>query len=361
MTSNLRLPMLQEHARALETCVYCPNLCRTTCPVSRQSPTEVLTPWGKMTLGFDLARSGSQVNGQEFSPVWGCTGCGACTSACRHENPVETSLYATRAEVLSRGGEMPGAAVSERNLTLRARLHELELHLAPHRTVLDAEAPRAVLLGCAYVADRELLPIILGLVRELLGPVRVLSACCGAPFLHTGHAAEAALALEDMKQKISGLEELIVVDPGCKVTLDRASAAPSRLLLDVALAASSRFEPLANDEQISYRWHDPCQLGRGLSKYEEPRRLLERITGMAPSEFSQNRGNAVCSGGGGALPRSMPEISSGIADTRILDHDSLGGGTIVTACGSSVRRFRSRGAAVLDLHQLLARALTHHG
>ncbi len=361
MTAALRLPMLHEHRRALETCVYCPSLCRTTCPVSRQRPTEVLTPWGKMTLGFDLARSGSPVKGQEFSPVWGCTGCGACTAACLHENPVEPSLYAARAEVLSHGGETPGPAVSERNLTLRARLRGLELHLAPHRTARDAETPRAVLLGCAYVADRELLPIILGLVRELLGPVRVLSACCGAPFLHMGLAAEAALALEDIKQKVSGLEELIVVDPGCKVTLDRAIAAPSRLLLDVALAASSRFKLLANAAQIRYRWHDPCQLGRGLSKYEEPRRLLEKITGTAPSEFSQNRENAVCSGAGGALPRSMPEISSGIADARILDHTSLGGGTIVTACGSSVRRFKSRGAEVLDLHQLLARSLTHHG
>jgi len=361
MTANLRLPMLREHGRALETCVYCPNLCRTTCPVSRESPSEVLTPWGKMTLGFDLARSDSQVSGQEYSPVWGCTGCGACTAACRHENPVEPSLYAARAEVLARGGEMPGPAVSERNLTLRARLRELELHLAPHRIAQDAEAPRAVLLGCAYVADRELLPALLTLVRELLGPVRVLSACCGAPFLHTGQAAEAALALEDVKQKVTGLEELIVVDPGCKVTLGAASGTTTRLLLDVAAAASSRFQPLANDGQIRYRWHDPCQLGRGLSKYEEPRRLLEKITGTPPSEFTWNREGSVCSGAGGALPRSMPGISSGIADARIADHVALGGGTIVTACGSSVRRFKSRGAEVLDLHQLLARALTGHG
>jgi len=361
VTASLRLPMLQEHARAFETCVYCPNLCRTTCPVSRQSPSDVLTPWGKMTLGFDLARSNSQVSGQEYSPLWGCTGCGACTAACRHENPVEPSLYVARAEALARGGEMPGSVVSERNLTLRGRLRELELHLAPYRTAEDAEASRAVLLGCAYAADRELLPAVLTLVRELLGPVRVLSACCGAPFLHMGQAAEAALALQDVKQKVTGLEELIVVDPGCKVTLGAANGTPSRLLLDVAVAASTRFRTLANDAQIRYRWHDPCQLGRGLSKYEEPRQLLEKITGSPPSEFTWNREGSVCSGAGGALPRSLPEISSGIADARIQDHVALGGGTIVTACGSSVRRFRSRGAAVLDLHQLLARALTHHG
>ena len=50
-----RLPMLAESKVALETCTYCPKLCRTVCPVSNAEPREALTPWGKMSSAYHLA------------------------------------------------------------------------------------------------------------------------------------------------------------------------------------------------------------------------------------------------------------------------------------------------------------------
>jgi hypothetical protein len=53
----------------------------------------------------------------------------------------------------------------------------------------------------------------------------------------------------------------------------------------------------------------------------------------------------------------MPEHSRRIADDRIAEHERLGGGTIVTACASSLRRFRTRGADAVDLVTLIARSV----
>jgi hypothetical protein len=50
----------------------------------------------------------------------------------------------------------------------------------------------------------------------------------------------------------------------------------------------------------------------------------------------------------------MPDNSRAIADKRIADS---GGAPIVTACASSVLRFRSAGASVTDIVTLIDAAL----
>ena len=52
----VRLPALAASQHALETCVFCPKLCRTTCAVSNAVPSETLTPWGKMSAAYFMAR-----------------------------------------------------------------------------------------------------------------------------------------------------------------------------------------------------------------------------------------------------------------------------------------------------------------
>jgi hypothetical protein len=53
---TVRLPLADSHTRELETCGYCPKLCRATCCVSNAEPNEALTPWGKMSLAWLSAR-----------------------------------------------------------------------------------------------------------------------------------------------------------------------------------------------------------------------------------------------------------------------------------------------------------------
>jgi len=106
------------------------------------------------------------------------------------------------------------------------------------------------------------------------------------------------------------------------------------------------------------RFHDPCRLARGLGVIEEPRVVLERAFGAPPAEF-ERRGRAVsCSGAGALLPFAMPKTARAIARERLAEHERLGGGTLVTACATSLAWFRAQGAPVLDLATILARSLT---
>lgn len=353
MTQKAKLPLLQERRAALETCGYCPKLCRAACPVSNVEKSETLIPWGKMSLAWFLARGDLPIEESVAHPAWACTGCFACRDRCEHANPVAETLFDARAD-LYREDAAPAAAraVVERHSKREQALVEATRRLQAHPGV-SASASNSLLVGCSYVLDSpEVAREALDVVSRLAGPVRLIPGCCGAPLQYAGHAAKARQArIQVMRRRGAG--RLFVVDPGCAVALRELEPTP---FVDLAQERSSelgRAKPI--DGPV--RWHDPCQLGRGLGRFDEPREVLGHVLGRPPEEFSRNRSAGVCSGGGGLLPVTMPETSTAIARMRVADHEQLGGGTVVTACASSHRKLRSAGARVVDLVSLVRQAL----
>jgi heterodisulfide reductase subunit D len=120
--------------------------------------------------------------------------------------------------------------------------------------------------------------------------------------------------------------------------------------------------PKQNQRVLAY--HDPCHLGRELGIYEQPRRLIHLVPGTHLKEFSHNREQADCCGGGGALPKTFPSFTEEIAQRRLDDTSALAVEMLVSACPNCKLHFanvHSRstngGFEILDLMELLARAL----
>src|SRR5579872_2051494 len=91
------LPQLEERRGELETCVFCPKLCRSACPVSNAEPRETITPWGKMSMAYFVAQGDVATTEAFAQPAWACTGCFACRESCDHRNDVSGTLQAVRA------------------------------------------------------------------------------------------------------------------------------------------------------------------------------------------------------------------------------------------------------------------------
>ncbi|HEY1956419.1 MAG TPA: (Fe-S)-binding protein [Polyangiaceae bacterium] len=328
-----QLPVLEARRRELETCVYCPKLCRSACPVSNAEPRETLIPWGKMSTAYFAARGDVPLDESHAAPAWACTGCFACREACDHRNEVGPTLFDAR-DALMQKGLGPAAAKktlgsfgSERSPSIRGKT--------------------AVLVGCLY--DRKLPEIAQSagsVAAKLLGDVALERACCGLPLRMAGDKRR----FEEHGAQFRG-REIVAVDPGCAMALREAGAHVTLLVEHVAARVG---ELLEGDGERAMRWHDPCQLGRGLGIYDAPRTVLTRALGRAPLEFDLRRERAECSGAGGLLPLTMPETSRAIANKRVADAD---GAPIVTACASSVLRFRSVGADVVDLMSVVDQKL----
>ncbi|MEP7051465.1 MAG: (Fe-S)-binding protein [Pseudomonadota bacterium] len=356
MSGERSLPLLPTSSKALETCGYCPKLCRSTCPVSNVEAREALIPWAKMSSAWLSARGDAPADESLAQTSWGCTGCQQCTSFCEHKNPVADTLYRARAMHRDAGLSPEPVLESEGRHGLRIAEAGATLGELAREPGVRADAKVALLVGCAYL--RKARPEARAIVRSVIalsGPVRLVPGCCGAPLLHAGDHAGFEAARVRIAEQTRGARAFVVGDPGCALVLHELGALPF-----VTLAAENR-EQLSKIPDFGVtgpvRFHDPCALGRGLSQYEAPRVVLGRALGRKPDEFEAQRAAAECSGGGGMLPVSMPEASARIADVRLAAHAEAGGGLLVTACASSLRRFRAQGTDAVDIASVIERSL----
>ena len=364
------LPQLEPRRGALEKCVFCPKLCRSACPVSNAEPRETITPWGKMSLAWMAAHGDVPVDASHAAPAWACTGCYACREACDHKNVVADVLLDARTALVREGAAPDGA----KRVLAGFGKHDAETRDATRKLAADhpgvrADASEALLIGCGYVRAsqpeaRDAIDATAGLGGE---PVALVYRCCGLPLLLAGDAGGFVRHARALAASLMGRSRITVVDAGCAMTLRRrypdagVELEPQvELLVERAARALGSLQPVAH-EPGPVRWHDPCQLGRGLGVYEAPRAVLGRMLGRAPDEFDEHREWAACSGAGGLLPSTMPETSRDIAQARIDAHVRAGGGRIVTACASSLislrRRAAGTGVAVDDLATWLARSV----
>lgn len=355
MSGNHSLPMLAQRQDELSKCAFCPKLCRATCVVSEHQPREAVTPWGKMASAFAASRTGVP-DAEHAALAWACSNCFRCREACDHRNPVTETLNDARADYVAHGqAPAPVQALLARRETIEAKHSAAVLKLESELGV-SRRAKHALLLGCRYTKQ---LPnearAAIRLASELVGPVRLLQGCCGN-WQRAAGAADAANAARQRLGQELGSGRLLVLDPRC--ALELGELAPLTLV-ELAARQPHRFLAAATSER--YRYHDSCALGRGLGLYEEPRELLRRVSGRAPLELKQPRELSRCSGAGGLLPVSMPEVAQAAASRLVREHAELGGGVLVTSCASSLTHLRSTGAEVTDLIALLAKRLSVDG
>jgi Fe-S oxidoreductase len=358
-----RLPALEERRQALETCTYCPKLCRSACPVSNAEPKETLIPWGKMSMAFFAARGDVPASGSFAAPAWACTGCFGCRDACDHKNDVAGTLLAARAAIRSVGGAPAAAQEVVRTFpqhdeqatsVARARLGERS----------QRGAPTVVLPGCTYLRRfPDVADDVVRATAALVGPVEVHEGCCGLPLLLAGDAEGFARVAGGLRDRVAG-RRVVAGDPGCVHALrirgpehGVAPGGPVETLVELAARDPDRLGRIPGTGDRPVRFSDPCVLARGLGVVDAPRTVLARALGRAPDEFVHAREGTGCTGGGGLLPVTWPEVARGIAEGRVAEHAEAGGGEIVAGCASGLLSLRARGAEVSDLATWIARSL----
>ena len=78
-------------------CVYCPEMCRFSCPTAVVSGNDAVTPCNKMGLLYKEEKwPGRLSKKQELWPIYDCTGCGRCTEYCVYDMPVTQKLFSGR-------------------------------------------------------------------------------------------------------------------------------------------------------------------------------------------------------------------------------------------------------------------------
>jgi len=355
-----------QHRQAYAYCAYCPKICRFACPVSESTHTETTSTWGKMTQAYLATKEQRALGPGGAKALYACTGCMRCRSFCKHEQEVGWALFDAR-ELAVRAHQAPEGAAST-IATFGRHGNPFGQDLAPWAEQYRAEEPVRYPLfpGCSALAkSSRTIEDALRVGRALstpLGVCKAASRCCGYPLHAAGDQRAFEVHARGVAEALAPYPELVVMDPGCaytfRVVYRRAGIRlPNRILtltevLEARLDTGPRTPPLA--EAASY--HDACHLGRGLGEYEPPRRLLKASVAEV-YEGTEARAEAPCAGGGGLVPRTMPDTSVDVARRAAERYPDPGDRPIVTACPTARRMFERSGRKAVDLVSVLRRWL----
>ncbi|RME47477.1 MAG: (Fe-S)-binding protein [Deltaproteobacteria bacterium] len=356
-------PSIESYRKEEDYCAFCPKMCRFSCPVSEAEGRETVTPWGKVSMVRFVREGAIPLDREAAALFYACVDCRRCQNFCVHDNDVSAILTAARRQAVADGVPPPeitaylrdaGKGLRVRSSALLDRLRAL----APPEA-FRSEADTLFLPGCAAIKYRpDLIGQTLSLFDRLgIEGVTLLDGrpqCGGYPLYAAGDAAQYTEHAGERNRALAPYPTIVAACPACtgligeEMPQNRVVPLVSFLLPHV----ERYFGEHPPRRRGAFMYHDPCFLGRGLGRYEEPRRLLA-LAGIEVVEFPQNRNEAECCGAGGLLPLTAPETARKIARHR-LRHAGMGEGRgVVTACASCSHAFAKVGAGV-PIHDLVA-------
>jgi len=346
---------------SLSYCTYCPKLCRHTCPVSNAEAKETLTPRDKMATMRLLQRAEVPRTVEQSEPLYGCTGCGACTDFCLHKVEPGMALFRGRAEAERDGRAHPALHDFAARFAARSTGAAQKTRAVVPEAKRPTEAQIAFFPGCDAP---ELAPTMLELCArigaEYVGVADGEHGCAGYPLFAAGRFDAFRIHAERMARQLAGYARVVVNCAAC-VWAMRTQYKEHGVPLAATIEHTSEFLegyieriPVAKKRAAAF-YQDPCYLGRWLGVYEAPRRLAARAVDEV-REFSRNRNQAECSGGGGLLPTTMPDTARAIAEHRLGEVREARVSTVVTACPTCKRQLARDDVQAIDLIELLADA-----
>ena len=186
--------------------------------------------------------------------------------------------------------------------------------------------------------------------------------CCGRPLRLTGET-DSAQKMVDYNKALFAKHNITTLVTSCPICLrvlrDEYNLEGIEVLHHseyiLRLMRQGRLRVRYSSE-LSFTYHDPCELGRGSGIYDEPRAVIEAIGQLLEPEH--NRKNAFCCGSSVANTAINDSQQLTIAQHVAAELDSTGAETVVTACPQCKKAIvRGSKRQVMDLSEIVAQNL----
>ncbi|MFQ5905586.1 MAG: FAD-binding and (Fe-S)-binding domain-containing protein, partial [bacterium] len=326
-------------------CVLC-GFCRMGCPTFESTVLESRNARGRIILAQSLLTDSIKPSPELADRIYSCTICSGCTAACPASIEIPEIVLACRKR-LAEADCMPESHVAmveniekEGNPFGSPRKERTDLYPREHELITPEKAEVLLFLGCLpSYADMEIVPATFRIMHAAGADFTVLGQdedCCGYVHHLVGSKDFEKRVRANMK-KFGEVEPRMIVTPcaGCYKTLK--TMYPKDFMV---FHISQYLHGLLEEGKLTLRksfdrkvvYHDPCDLGRHMQVYDEPREILKAIPGLELVEFEKNRSGAVCCGGGGGLMAYDREMSLDISRRRVENALQSGADTLVSAC-----------------------------
>lgn len=327
-------------------CVQC-GFCRAGCPVFGQTTQESTIGRGRIQQAYSLMVGRDVPNDEIADRFFTCTMCNQCQTVCPAGVDLTEVIQKVRTHYTCEG-KIPevhsdalesimqyGNPFSE---PAEARGNFYKKMYAP-----SEDADTLLFLGCvASYQEFRIPPALVSLMNSAGVKYRTLGEkenCCGYLNYLLGSGFE-----DSANRNMAEIDEfrpkrIVTACAGCYRTLkdlypkvldgwDHEVYHAIDFLLHLLKEGKLKLNPV--EKKVAY--HDPCDLGRHMKMYEEPRELLKYIPGIELVEFPSNRDKAMCCGGGGGLKGYQHGMSMDIAYERIKQAAQVDAQLVVSGC-----------------------------
>lgn len=319
----------------------CPNcgVCIDACPMSvDRANVKDSTVYLTRQL-----RRGNEKRIREISDK--CLLCGKCTAVC---------------QVGVQGPELRLLERAKRNYTVSSNFTNIP---AVHG---DAQGKVLYYAGCMT----HLMPRIIQSIQTIMQAAQVDyewldrdgGICCGRPLFTAGRMEEAEQLVRKNEELIraTGATTLVVSCPICYRMFVEKYHLPSIRVVHYAdyfleLIQTGRLQ--VDKSTLSLTYHDPCDLGRGLGKYESPRELLRHV-GLLREPLHHHEESVCCGGSLGSLSLDFAHRER-ITQSSLKNLYASQAQHIITACPlcqSTFSRYADR--PVWDIAEIIAKHLS---
>ena len=361
----------QEVDDEILACIQC-GFCTLGCPTYATQQIETQNARGRISLAYYLLSGRLDPTEEMAKRLYECTLCLNCKYTCPAAVDVTKILQKARSKVYEAGFNPGGFGLAYQSIAdngnpfMEDPAKRTDVFPAEPRPVEGAE----VLYWTGCVSSYQDLKIAPSLMKILdhagvnYGNLGGDETCCGYLMYITGAMDKfqdlMARNIGDFKAR--GVKRIISTCSGCHKTFGdlypkygQDSGMPRAdhaliLLLELVKEGRIKFDPEAKPIKVAY--HDPCDIGRHMGIYEEPRELIRAIPGVELLEFAQNRQLAKCCGGGGGMKGFDLDLSMDLAARRVLAAQDLGAEAIVSACPSCKQNFVQGSARLKKAGQL---------
>ena len=369
---------IAEARETIRSCRYC-FLCRYACPTFQATKLESVTPRGYALLLMEVDQGRKNWTPATVERFYQCTQCGLCRQICEYHWP-EDELVLHARQAIVEAGQTPANVAA-----LAAGLLSTKTGTAGLKVANEKPVPPNSKIRLLYFAGCQALEQRLEIVQANLKLLNVAGiewdmleeeSCCGAAMFELGYAQEARIAAHHLAMRIAERQPEILLTgcahcfrafhefyPAWDAGLPAGIQVMHTSQFFHTLANSGRLQIRQNSNGIQAAYHDPCQLGRKMGIYEQPRQLIANATGAPPLELFHDREAAECCGGGSLMHRTQPEISRQVALLRLERARETGANTLVTACQDCKTAFLNAQAGqsdkfnIMDLSELLSNSL----
>lgn len=352
----------------LLACIFC-GFCRLGCPTFSVTHRESRNARGRNALAFNFLNGTIEPSKELAEAIYSCTTCQACTYFCPAQVKVDEIMEGLRRKLYT-AGYTPEPVLGVRdnifktgNVYASAKDDRIDIYPSDLKKkiqdgTLKEKAETLLFMGCvpSYL-DMKMIPSLIKPLDKAGVDYTSLATeegCCGFPLFLMG-ADEFESHAEKVIERIraTGAKELLTPCAGCYKTFKKIYPEIGDLGLEVYHSVHY-LEKLINEGKIKFRedlgkkvtYHDPCDLGRALKVFEEPRNVLKAIPGLELVEMARNRLQARCCGGGGGVLASDPDLAVKMAAERVRDALAVGAEIIVSGCSACKDNLRKGARAI---------------